>query len=129
MTGGKSKIDPDVLAHGIKIAKEVARLDIGQGVVVSRGTVLAVEGFEGTDAMLQRAGSFEARDPLFVKTVKPGQDYRFDVPVFGLKTLESLHAAGIRHAAIEADNTIVLDKPEVLTEATRLKVQLLGYRA
>ncbi len=129
MTGGKCKVDPDVLAHGTRIAKEVARLDIGQGVVVSRGTVLAVEGFEGTDAMLARAGTFEARDPLFVKTVKPGQDYRFDVPVFGLKTLESMHRAGIRHAAIEAENTIVLDKSEVLARAAQLKIQIVGYRA
>ncbi len=127
MTGGRDKIDPQVLAHGIRIAKEVARLDIGQGVVVSRGTVLAVEGFEGTDAMIRRAGQFEARDPLFVKTVKPGQDYRFDVPVFGLKTLESLAAANIRHAAVEAANTIILDKPAVLEKARQLKIQLTGY--
>ncbi|MBC2593554.1 UDP-2,3-diacylglucosamine diphosphatase LpxI [Ruficoccus amylovorans] len=129
MTGGRDRIDPQTLAHGIRIAKEVARLDIGQGVVVSRGTVLAVEGFEGTDQMLARAGTFEARDPLFVKTVKPAQDYRFDVPVFGLKTLESLASANIRHAAVEADNTIILDKPAVLEEARRLKIQLTGYRA
>ncbi|QYY34707.1 UDP-2,3-diacylglucosamine diphosphatase LpxI [Ruficoccus sp. ZRK36] len=129
MTGGRDKIDPRTLEHGIRIAKEVARLDIGQGVVVSRGTVLAVEGFEGTDQMLRRAGQFEARDPLFVKTVKPGQDYRFDVPVFGLKTLESLRVANIRHVAVEAANTILLDKPDVLARARELKIQLTGYTA
>lgn len=129
MTGGKNRVDADILAHGIRIAKEVARLDIGQGVVVSRGTVLAVEGFEGTDAMLRRAGQFGAKDPLFVKTVKPGQDYRFDVPVFGMRTLEAMSEAGLRHAAIEAGNTIVLDKEAVLAEAKRQKIQLLGYKA
>ena len=58
----------------------------GQGVVVSRGTVLAVEAFEGTNAMLQRAGKFGAKNCLFVKLGKPKQDTRFDVPVFGLQT-------------------------------------------
>ncbi|MEM8550622.1 MAG: UDP-2,3-diacylglucosamine diphosphatase LpxI [Verrucomicrobiota bacterium] len=129
MTGGKSKLAPETLEHGISIAKEVARLDIGQGVVVSRGTVLAVEAFEGTDAMLDRAGTFEARDPLFVKTVKPSQDYRFDVPVFGLKTLQAMQAAGIRHAALEAANTIILDKTHVLAEAKERKIELWGYRS
>ncbi|MGE9292933.1 MAG: UDP-2,3-diacylglucosamine diphosphatase LpxI domain-containing protein, partial [Puniceicoccales bacterium] len=85
--------------------------------------------FEGTDQMLRRAGQFEARDPLFVKTVKPGQDYRFDVPVFGLKTLESLRVANIRHVAVEAANTILLDKPAVLARARELKIQLTGYLA
>ncbi|MEM9227585.1 MAG: UDP-2,3-diacylglucosamine diphosphatase LpxI [Verrucomicrobiota bacterium] len=129
MTGGKHKVEQNTLEHGISIAKESARLDIGQGVVVSRGTVLAVEAFEGTDAMLARAGTFDARDPLFVKTVKPNQDYRFDVPVFGLKTLQTMHAAGIHHAALEAGNTILLDKEQVLAEAKQLKVSIFGYKA
>jgi len=60
MVKGKEKIDPEHLAHGIEIARENARLDVGQGVVVSQGTVLAVEAFEGTNAMLNRAGQFGA---------------------------------------------------------------------
>jgi hypothetical protein len=75
--------------HGITIAREMARLDIGQGCVVRKGTVLAVEAFEGTDDMLRRAGTFKTDETLFVKTVKARQDFRFDVPVFGLRTLES----------------------------------------
>lgn len=127
MTGGKKKVSDETLQHGIHIAKESARLDIGQGAVVDRGTVLAVEAFEGTDAMLARAGTFGAKEPLFIKTVKPGQDYRFDVPVFGLKTLETMIAAGISYAALEAGNTILLEKERVLTAARKAKVQLLGY--
>ena len=61
MIKGKEKIDPEHLAHGIEIARENARLDVGQGVVVSRGTVLAVEAFEGTNAMLARAGTLELK--------------------------------------------------------------------
>ena len=71
------------------IARECARLDIGQGCVVRKGTVLAVEAFEGTDEMLRRAGAFKTDSTLFVKTVKASQDYRFDVPCFGHRTLGS----------------------------------------
>jgi DUF1009 family protein len=56
-------IDDDYLAHGIQIARECARLDIGQGCVVRKGTVLAVEAFEGTDEMLRRAGGFKTDQP------------------------------------------------------------------
>jgi DUF1009 family protein len=127
MTGGKAKIPDDVLRHGIHIAKACARLDIGQGVVVSRGTVLAVEAFEGTDAMLERAGDFGAKDPVFIKTVKPAQDYRFDVPVFGERTLRKMIAANIRYAALEADRTLILEKPQVLAQARKAGIQILGY--
>ncbi|OHE72824.1 MAG: hypothetical protein A2007_05600 [Verrucomicrobia bacterium GWC2_42_7] len=116
-----------MLQHGIHIAKSVASLDIGQGVVVNNGTVLAVEAFEGTDAMLRRAGSFEAKQPLFIKTVKPNQDYRFDVPVFGMKTIEVLHEANIPHAALEANKTLILQKEIVLQAASKYKITILGY--
>lgn len=129
MTGGKLKMSNSALEHGIHIAKECARLDIGQGVVVSRGTVLAVEAFEGTDAMITRAGEFGAKDPIFVKTVKPQQDYRFDVPVFGERTLRKMIDAGIRYAALEASNTIILEKESVLQAARKAGVQLYGYTA
>ncbi|MFT3831500.1 MAG: UDP-2,3-diacylglucosamine diphosphatase LpxI [Opitutaceae bacterium] len=125
---GKFSVPAEFLEHGIHLAKEVARLDIGQGVVVRKGTVVAVEAFEGTDAMLRRAGEFKTDHLLFVKTVKPRQDFRFDVPVFGLRTLESMRDAGIEHAALEAESTIVLDKPRVLDQARAWKIQLLGYR-
>ena len=85
MVKGKERIETQHFSHGIEIARENARLDVGQGVVVSRGTVLAVEAFEGTNAMLDRAGTLEPKIALFVKLGKPKQDTRFDVPVFGLK--------------------------------------------
>lgn len=127
MATGRYRPDADTLAHGVRVARELARLDVGQGAVVSRGTVLAAEAFEGTDAMLRRAGGFGAKDALFVKTVKPRQDYRFDVPVFGEQTLSVMAEAGIRAAALQAGDVIVLDKERVLAEARRLKITLLGY--
>ena len=126
MVKGKEKIDPKNLAHGIEIARENARLDVGQGVVVSRGTVLAVEAFEGTNSMLERAGKFGAKNCLFVKLGKPKQDTRFDVPVFGLQTLEAMKGAGIKNAAIEAGSVLLLNKKEVIREAQRVGTSLLG---
>lgn len=127
MTGGRFPIDKEYLDHGIHIARECARLDIGQGCVVRKGTVLAVEAFEGTDEMLTRAGGLKADETLFVKTVKARQDFRFDVPCFGVRTLETMQAAGLRAAALESNGVILLDKPAVIEKARGWKISLLGF--
>jgi DUF1009 family protein len=127
MTPGKLKVKMTDVEHGIRIAKGIADLDVGQGAVVRHGTVLAVEAFEGTDPMLQRAGTFKTSDLIFVKTVKRAQDYRFDVPVFGERTLDVMHASGIGTAALESDRVLILDKPDIIQKARSLKISLLGY--
>lgn len=129
MTGGRAKVDDESLAFGVQIAREVSRLNIGQGVVVSGGTVLAVEAFEGTDPMLRRAGEFGAKEPLFVKTAKPKQDFRFDVPVFGRTTLAVMKEAKISAAALEAGSALILEKDSVIAEAKSAGIQLIGYAA
>jgi hypothetical protein len=127
MTGRKFPIEDEYLQHGIHIAREIARLDIGQGCVVRKGTVIAVEAFEGTDEMLRRAGTFKTDETLFVKTVKSGQDYRFDVPVFGLRTLETMKEAGLSAAALEAGKVIVLEKAAVVAQAKAWGIALHGF--
>ena len=127
MAGPKLPTGAEYLEHGIHIAREIARLDIGQGCVVRKGTVLAVEAFEGTDDMLRRAGTFKTDETLFVKVVKPAQDYRFDVPVFGLRTLETMKESGIAAAALEAGKVIILDKPAVLKQAKAWGLALHGF--
>jgi DUF1009 family protein len=127
MTGKKFPIEQDYLDHGIQIARECARLDIGQGCVVRKGTVLAVEAYEGTDEMLRRAGTLKTDETLFVKTVKPRQDWRFDVPCFGLRTLETMREARIGAAALETGKVIMLDKPAVLEQARAWGIQLYGF--
>jgi DUF1009 family protein len=127
MTGGRFSIGDDYVDHGVQIARECARLDIGQGCVVREGTVLAVEAFEGTDEMIRRAGTFRPKGALFVKTVKPAQDWRFDVPCFGQRTLETMREAGIGAAALESGRVLILDRPAVLKQAKAWDIDLLGF--
>lgn len=128
MTPGKLKANADFMEHGIQIAKGISELDIGQGCVVRKGTVLAVEAYEGTDPMLQRAGTFKTDGLIFVKTVKHRQDYRFDVPVFGQRTLEVMASSGIHTAALEAGRVIMLDKEDLLRQAKAMQIELFGFR-
>ncbi|NUN92917.1 MAG: UDP-2,3-diacylglucosamine diphosphatase LpxI [Verrucomicrobiae bacterium] len=102
---------------GWPIAKEIARLDIGQTVVVKEGTVLAVEAFEGTDACLRRGGTLGKGGAIAVKVTKPNQDLRFDIPCIGLETIAILREAGIRAMAIEARRTLLLAREELLAAA------------
>jgi DUF1009 family protein len=127
MTGRKFPIEREYLDHGIQIARECARLDIGQGCVVRKGTVLAVEAFEGTDEMLRRAGAFKTDEALFVKTVKARQDWRFDVPCFGTRTLETMRDAKLAAAALETGKVIILDRPAVLEQARAWGISLFGF--
>ncbi|MBC2601991.1 LpxI family protein [Puniceicoccus vermicola] len=127
MTKIKQSCDSEHLAHGIHIARESARLHIGQGVLVRKGTVLAVEAFEGTDDMLKRGGGFKTDQKIFVKIPHPDHDFRFDVPVFGIRTLKTMIESGITTAALATDQTVILDKEAVLQEATKAGVEILGF--
>ena len=116
----------DDLHYGHELAKEVARLDIGQTVLVKNGTVLAVEGFEGTNECIQRGGALGRGDAVMVKVSKPGQDLRFDVPVVGPVTLETCAAAGVRFIGVEAGKTILLERERIAELAMRHKITLYG---
>jgi DUF1009 family protein len=105
----------------------MARLDVGQSVVTAKGTVIAVEAFEGTDNMLRRCAQTGGKEMLLTKTSKHAQDWRFDVPCFGLKTLESMAEGGVAKAALEADAVILIDKPAVIARAKQLGIDLLGF--
>ena len=124
--GKKWSVSEDYARHGMEIAREMARLDIGQSCVVARGSVLAVEAWEGTDKMIERAGQFEARGAVFVKTVKPNQDYRFDVPVIGERTVRKLAAAKIENAIVEAGKVLILEKDKVKKLADEHNIKIFG---
>jgi len=114
------------IEFGLKIARETSRLDIGQTVVVRRGTVLAVEAFEGTNECIKRGGALGKGMATVVKVSKPGQDMRFDVPVVGKETIETAAGAGIRIIAVEAGKTLLLEKADVLRLCAERGVTLAG---
>jgi len=111
---------------GFRIAKETSRLDIGQSVVVKKGTVVAVEAFEGTDAAMERGGRLGKGGVVLVKVSKPNQDFRFDVPVIGLRTMERAKDAGVRVVACEAGKTLLLDRKPVMEKAERSGITLFA---
>jgi DUF1009 family protein len=114
----------DDVALGFRIAKESSRLDIGQSVVVKKGTVVAVEAFEGTDAAMERGGRLGKGEVVLVKVSKPKQDFRFDVPVIGTKTLDKARESGVKVIACEARRTLLLDRPLVEEQAAKAKISL-----
>jgi DUF1009 family protein len=109
------------IAFGLKIARSVAALDIGQTVVVKKGTVLAVEGFEGTDQCIRRGGALagETGGAVAVKVSKPGQDFRFDIPCVGPRTVASCRAGRIAALALQAGGTALLDRETIIAQADR----------
>ena len=111
---------------GFRVAKEVSKLEIGQTVVVKSGTVLAVEGFEGTDACLSRGGGLAGPDGggVAVKVARLNHDMRFDIPCIGLKTMETCASANISVLAIEAGKALLLDADAVKQFAAAKKVSL-----
>ncbi len=115
------------VAFGFRIAKEIARLEIGQSVVVKRGTVLAVEGFEGTDRCLARGGELAGRDggAVAVKVAREKHDMRFDVPCIGAGTIEACAAARVSVLAVEAGRTLFLEESELGVLAKRQGVSVL----
>jgi hypothetical protein len=105
---------------GFKIAKQVSQMEIGQLVVVKNGTVLAVEGFEGTDKCLARGGELAGKDggAVAVKVAKASHDMRFDIPCIGAQTLETCAASGVAVLALESGRTLLLEQ-EVCEQITR----------
>jgi DUF1009 family protein len=116
----------DDVALGFRIAKECSRLDIGQSVVVKKGTVVAVEAFEGTDAAMERGGRLGKGDVVLVKVSKPEQDFRFDVPVIGMRTIEQARDCDVKVIACEARRTLLLDRKLVVEQADRWKISLFA---
>jgi UDP-2,3-diacylglucosamine hydrolase len=112
---------------GYRIAKEVSRMEIGQSVVVKEGTVLAVEGFEGTDKCLARGGELAGRDggAVAVKVAKENHDMRFDIPCVGPGTLETCIRCGISVLAFEAGRSLLLEQETCERLANKNKISVI----
>jgi DUF1009 family protein len=111
---------------GWQIAKQIARLDIGQTVIVKNGTVIAVEAFEGTNDAIRRGGALARADAVMVKVAKPDQDMRFDVPVIGVETIHVAAEAKLRVIAIEAGKTLLLERDAIVDLAVRSKISIIA---
>jgi DUF1009 family protein len=116
----------DDVALGFRVAKETSRLDVGQSVIVKKGTVVAVEAFEGTDSAMERGGRLGKGDVVLVKVSKPDQDFRFDVPVIGTRTMEQARDCDVRVIACEAGRTLLLDRRLVEELAARWRISLFA---
>ena len=114
------------IEFGKAVAREIARLDIGQTVVVKQKAVVAVEAMEGTDETIKRAASLCPSGMVVVKVSRPGQDMRFDVPVVGKNTMDLLASHGAAALALEAGRTIMLHQKSVLEKADAAGITVLG---
>jgi len=124
--GVLGKYSPDVPARtdierGIRILNTLGPVDVGQAVIVQDNIVIAVEAVEGTDAMIDRSGDLRRDGPggVLIKLPKPGQEKRADMPTVGPRTIERMHAAGLRGVVFDASNTLLIDRDATIALADR----------
>ena len=114
------------IEYGLHITAETARLDLGQTVVVRAKACVAIEAMEGTDATIKRAGDLANGKLTVVKVAKPDQDMRFDVPVVGVSTIETMVAAGATCLSLTAGKTLIFDRDEMIGLADQNKIAIIG---
>jgi hypothetical protein len=121
------KAEQKDITQGWEIAKEIGRLDIGQSVVVSNGSVLAVEAIDGTDETIRRGGRLaHGNGAVVVKRCKPNQDLRFDLPASGCRTIETMHESGATVLALEAGKSISFDREKMIELANAYQISIIG---
>lgn len=124
---GPGKSVEEDIDFGWPLAKKLGQMDIGQAIAVREKEVIAVEAIEGTAKMIERAGRLCRKGGwTLIKTSKPNQDMRFDVPCVGPDTITSLAENGGKCLVVEADKTIIIDKPETIKLADQLGIIILG---
>jgi len=116
------------IERGLRVARTLGALDVGQAVIVQQGLVLGLEAIEGTDELIRRCSTLRREGPggVLVKVGKPGQEPRADRPTIGLRTVALAAETGLRGIAVEAGATIVLDRDEVIRTVDRLGLFLVG---
>jgi hypothetical protein len=148
--GGRAPTDDECknIEYGLGVANALAAFDIGQTVVVAAQACIAVEAMEGTDATIERAGALmktlegENENPTVpspdkalptlerkltvVKVAKPNQDMRFDVPVIGMKTIETMMTAGASCLSVEAGRTLLFDREALLRRAAEADIAVVA---
>jgi DUF1009 family protein len=110
--------------YGLEIGREIARLDLGQTIVIRDRACVAIEAMEGTDAVIRRAGQLARGRLTVVKIAKPDQDMRFDVPVVGIPTVESMGEAGATCLCLSGGKTLMFDREEMIGRANQTKIAI-----
>ncbi len=114
--------------QGWKITRQIGKLDIGQCIIISDGSVLAVEAIDGTDATILRGGKLAGKNgAVVIKLCKPNQDLRFDLPSCGIQTIETMNDAGIKVLVVEANKSLTFDREEMITLADKYNITIMGY--
>jgi len=122
------KTEKNDIIQGWKIAKQIGTLDIGQCIVISNGTVLAVEAIEGTDAAIQRGGLLSHQNgAVVIKLSKPSQDLRFDLPSSGCGTIETMHKFNASVLVLEAEKSLSFDREEMIHLANKYNISIIAY--
>ena len=116
----------DDVNYGYWLAKESGKLDIGQSVVIKDKMIMAVEAIEGTDKCIQRGSKLAKKNARVIKVAKPSQDKRFDIPAIGLRTLKTMHRAKADLIAVEAGETIIVDKEKVVKYANKHNIVIMA---
>ena len=124
-----NEIELGNIEYGLRIANEIARLDLGQTVVVRAKACVAVEAMEGTDATIRRAGELAKGKLTVVKVAKPNQDMRFDVPVVGVPTVEAMIGAGATCLCLTAGKLLIFDREKMLRLADAHKIAVVAVGA
>ncbi|HYO62352.1 MAG TPA: UDP-2,3-diacylglucosamine diphosphatase LpxI [Pyrinomonadaceae bacterium] len=114
------------IEYGLEVAREIARLDLGQTIVVRSRACVAVEAMEGPDACVRRAGELARGRLTVVKVAKPNQDMRFDVPVVGVPTVETMLSAGATCLCVTAGKTLMFDRAEMLRLADKHSIAVVA---
>jgi DUF1009 family protein len=114
------------IEYGVQIAHEIARLDLGQTIVIRAKACVAIEAMEGTDETIRRAGQLAPGRLTVVKVAKPDQDMRFDVPVVGIPTIEAMIAAGATCLCIAAGKTLLFDRDETVGLSEKNKIAIVA---
>ena len=123
---GPDRHEMENIDYGLEVAHGMARLNLGQTIVIRAKACVAIEAMEGTDDTIRRAGTLAKGRLTVVKIAKPDQDMRFDVPVVGVPTIESMITAGATCLCISSGKTLLFDREEMLHLADKQKIAIVA---
>jgi DUF1009 family protein len=121
-----SKKEVEDIQFGWETLETLGALDIGQCVVVKNRVIVSVEAVEGTDEAITRGGKLGGKGAVVIKRTKPHQDLRFDLPAIGPQTIQTMISVQATVLAIEAGRTVIIDREDVLSQATEAGIAIVG---